>query len=83
MCTTAVCKANATLPESVQNFVKKLDESLDAKVVAAIDNAIAKIEAMPAPFVTNFKDSRNGEAVEACAELEEALSEVINAISNN
>lgn len=69
--------------KSVQNFVKKLDESLDAKVVAAIDNAIAKIEAMPAPFVTNFKDSRNGEAVEACAELEEALSEVIDAISNN
>ncbi|MBR1784197.1 MAG: peptidase M75 [Bacteroidales bacterium] len=69
--------------KSLQGYVKSLDASLDAKVVAAIDNALAKIDNMPAPFVNNFKDARNGEAVDACAELEEVLDEVIDAISNN
>ena len=69
--------------KSLQSFVKSLDKDLDAKVVAAIDNAMAKIEAMPAPFVNNYKNEKNGEAVKACAELEEALSEIIDAINNN
>ena len=68
---------------SVQAYVKSIDASLDAQVVAAINNALAKIDAMPAPFVTNFDNPKNGEAVEACAELEETLSAVIDAISNN
>ena len=69
--------------KSLQSLVKGLDKNLDAKVVAAIDNAIEKIDNMPAPFVTNYKNEKNGEAVEACAELDEVLSEVIDAISNN
>lgn len=69
--------------KSLHAYVKNMDESLDAKVIDAINTTIAKIEAMPAPFVTNFKDSKNGEAVEACAHLEETLSEIIDAINNN
>lgn len=69
--------------KSVQNYVKTLDASIDARIVAAINNALEKIDAMPAPFVNNYTDPKNGEAVEACAELEEAISEAIDAISKN
>lgn len=69
--------------KSVQNYVKTLDASIDARIVAAINNALEKVNAMPAPFVNNYTDPKNGEAVEACAELEEAISEAIDAISKN
>ncbi len=68
---------------SLHAYVKALDESLDAKVTDAINNALAKIDAMPAPFVEHYSDPKNGEAVEACAALESVLDEVIDAIGNN
>ena len=46
-------------------------------------NALAKIDAMPAPFVNNISNPANGEAMEACAALSEALDEVVEAIRNN
>lgn len=67
--------------KSVQAYVKAIDESVDAKIVSAINNAKEKVNAMPAPFVNNYTDPRNGEAVEACAELEEAVSAAIDAIN--
>ncbi|MCR5445626.1 MAG: peptidase M75 [Bacteroidales bacterium] len=67
--------------KSVQAYVKAIDESVDARIVSAINNAKEKINAMPAPFVNNYTDPRNGEAVEACAELEEAVSVAIDAIN--
>ena len=48
-----------------------------------IENALAKIQAMPAPFALLYSDPANGEAVEACAELSEALDEVIEAVRKN
>lgn len=68
---------------SIQNYVKALNANLDTRVVAAIDNALAKIAAMPAPFATHYADARNGEAVEACAELSSILEEVIDEINNH
>lgn len=68
---------------SLHAYVKAIDESLDAKVTDAINNALAKIDAMPAPFVEHYSDPKNGEAVEACAALESVLDEVIDAIGNN
>ncbi len=66
--------------KSLHSFVGTLDADLDAKVITAIDNALAKIQAMPAPFAIHFGDAANGEAVEACAALSETLDEVIDAI---
>ena len=67
--------------KSVQAYVKAIDESVASRIVSAINNAKEKVNAMPAPFVNNYTDPRNGEAVEACAELEEAVSAAIDAIN--
>ena len=69
--------------KSLHNYLNRLDAGLDSKVTNAIDNALAKINAMPAPFAMHYSDAANGEAVEACAELSDALSEAIDAIRNN
>lgn len=68
---------------SLHSMVKGLDENLDAKVLSAISNTLAKIDAMPAPFALHYSDAANGAAVEACAELSRTLDEVIDAIRNN
>ena len=69
--------------KSVHAFVKDINSALDARVVAAIDNALAKIDAMPAPFVQHYADAANGQAVEACNALSEVLDEVIETIRKN
>ena len=69
--------------KSMHNYVNKINASLDARVLNAIDNALAKIDAMPAPFVLHYSDAANGEAVEACSALSDVLGEAIEAIRNN
>ncbi len=69
--------------KSLHSYVNAIDASLDARVVDAINNAMAKIDAMPAPFALHYSEAANGEAVEACAALSETLDEVIDAIRNN
>ncbi|MBP5540378.1 MAG: peptidase M75 [Bacteroidales bacterium] len=69
--------------KSVHAFVKDINSSLDARVITAINNALAKIDAMPAPFVQHYADAANGEAVEACNALSEVLDEVIETIRKN
>lgn len=69
--------------KSMHNYVNKINASLDARVLNAIENALAKIDAMPAPFVLHFSDAANGEAVEACSALSDVLGEAIDAIRNN
>lgn len=69
--------------KSLHNYLKNLNAGLDSQVMAAIDNALAKIDAMPAPFALHYSEAANGEAVEACAELSDALGEAIDAIRNN
>ena len=68
--------------KSLYNYVNKINASLDARVLNAIDNALAKIDAMPAPFVLHYSDAANGEAVDACSALSDVLGEAINAIRN-
>lgn len=68
--------------KSLHNYVNKINVSLDARVLNAIDNALAKIDAMPAPFVLHYSDAANGEAVDACSALSDVLGEAINAIRN-
>lgn len=69
--------------KSLHSYLKSLNAGLDSQVMAAIDNALAKIEAMPAPFALHYSEAANGEAVEACAALSDALGEAIDAIRNN
>lgn len=66
--------------KSLHNYIKGIDGDLDAKVISAINNALEKIQAMPAPFALHYNETINGEAVEACAELSEILDEVIVAM---
>ncbi|MBR2959072.1 MAG: peptidase M75 [Bacteroidales bacterium] len=67
---------------SLHSYVKALDATLDQRVADAIALALAKIDAMPAPFVQHYSEAANGEAVEACAALSEVLDEVIDAMRN-
>ncbi|MDR0729975.1 MAG: peptidase M75 [Prevotellaceae bacterium] len=61
---------------SVSDYVKKEDAALDEKMRAAIQNAIAKIDAIPYPFAINYASAQAGEAMDACAELTDTLTEV-------
>ena len=61
---------------SIHNYLKDNNAELDTKVVNAINNALAKIQAMKAPFVTYYSDPSAGEAIEACDALSNALAEV-------
>lgn len=67
---------------SLHEYVKTMDANLDTKVVAAINNAKAKIKAMPVPFVQNYTNSANGDAIIACQALDDILSEVNTALRN-
>lgn len=59
---------------SVADYVKKVDPSLHAGVIAAIDNAVAKITAIPFPFAKNYTSTQAGEAMVACNELADVLT---------
>ena len=65
---------------SLHAYVKKMDKALDTEVEEAINNALAKIDAMPRPFVNNYTNPANGEAIEACQNLDEVLSKVNEAL---
>ena len=69
--------------KSLHKYLSDRNASLDATICAAIDNALAKIDAMPVPFVLNYSDAANGAAVEACAELSDALGTAIDYLRNN
>ena len=69
--------------KSMHKYVGDIDASLDAKVIDAINLALAKIDAMPAPFALHYSEAANGDAVAACAALSETLDEVIEALRNN
>ena len=67
---------------SVHNYVNKGNPMIDAKIIQAIDEALSKIDAMPAPFVEHYSNAANGAAVKACAELSDAIGEAIDMIRN-
>ncbi len=69
--------------KSLHSYVKDINASLDNRVTEAINNALAKIDAMPKPFVNNISAAANGQALEACTALSDVLDEVVEAIRNN
>lgn len=60
---------------SVSDYIKIIDPVLNTKVVDAITNAIAKIEAIPYPFDTNYSSTQAKAAMDACNELADILTE--------
>ena len=67
---------------TLHNYIKDIDSSLDSRVVNAIDNALVKINGMAAPFVLHYSDPSAGEAMEACQELSDVLAEAKDAIKD-
>ena len=65
---------------SLHAYVKKMDKALDNEVEEAINTALTKINAMPRPFVQNYTNPANGEAIEACQNLDDVLSKVNDAL---
>ena len=61
---------------SLHTYIKDYNAELDTKTLNAIENALAKINAMKAPFVQFYADASAGEAMEACQELSDVMSEV-------
>lgn len=60
---------------SVSDYIKIIDPVLNTKVVDAISNAIAKIEAIPYPFDTNYTSGQAETAMNACNDLADVLTE--------
>lgn len=69
--------------KSLHSYVKSIDSQLDNRIVEAINNALTKINGMAAPFVQNYSDPSAGEAMEACQDLSDVLSEAKNSIKDN
>ena len=61
---------------SVHNYIKDHNADLDTKAINTIENALAKINAMKAPFVQFYADASAGEAMAACQDLSDVMSEV-------
>ena len=61
---------------SLHTYIKDYNADLDTKTLNAIENALAKINAMKAPFVQFYADASAGEAMEACQELSDVMAEV-------
>jgi hypothetical protein len=68
---------------SLHGYMKKINADLDARVIEAINNAKAKINAMPRPFVKNCSNPANEEAILACQALDDILSEVNTELRQN
>jgi hypothetical protein len=66
---------------SISDYIKTVDSGLDTRIKNAINNAIAKIEAIPYPFAENFTSAKAGEAMEACNDLAGILGEAKGALN--
>ncbi|OJV79844.1 MAG: hypothetical protein BGO34_20265 [Bacteroidia bacterium 44-10] len=69
--------------KSLSDYVKSVEPTVDTKVKEAAVNAIAKIRAIPYPFEKNFTSTEAGEAMGACADLSEALTEAKSVLTRN
>ncbi len=61
--------------KSLHAYIKSVNSTLDTRLSEAIKNAEDKIAAMKAPFVLNYTDPSCAEAMTACRELADVLSE--------
>ncbi len=66
--------ATSAHSNSVSAYIRAVDPAADEAVIKAIDACIAAINAMPRPFVKNYKATEVTAAMEACDVLNEALT---------
>ena len=66
---------------SLSAYFKEVNPDLEKRISDAIDNAIAKIKAIPEPFIENFQNANCGAAIEAIQDLDTALSTAINELA--
>lgn len=60
---------------SLHDYLSEVNADLDKQVTDAIANALAKIKAMKAPFVLNYKEASCQEAIDACKVLDNVLTQ--------
>ena len=77
-------KVGATSPQSLSIFayIKSVDPTAADALQNALETCLSKINAMPKPFVLNYKDSKVGEAIDACGDLDDAIQAAKKAIRN-
>ena len=73
--------SNRDEDRSLHAYIASGNAELDTRVVNAINNALAKINAMKAPFVENYLDASAGVAMEACQKLSDVMAEVKEELS--
>lgn len=66
-------ESNRNSSNSPSAFIASKDSNADKAVKEAIANAKAKIQAVPKPFVQHYADSSVEDAMDACADLVDAL----------
>ena len=66
---------------SLSAYFKETNPDLEKRISDAIDNSIAKIRAIPEPFIENFQNENCAAAIEAIQELDTALSTAINELT--
>ena len=69
--------------KSIHSYLQKYNPTLDTKVVNSINNAIAKIQACPTPFVKNYTNPAVQTAITACSALSAVLVEANDYILKN
>ena len=70
-------EGNRDETNSLHAFISSRNPELDQRIVSAINTALEKIDAMPAPFVNNYTDPKNQEAIDACGAIDEAMQDAI------
>ncbi len=68
---------------SVSAYLAGVDKTADDGVIAAISKCLEKIDAMPKPFVNNYKDAKVKEAIDACSDLNDAIETARQALIND
>jgi predicted lipoprotein len=58
---------------SLSDYIKKINSGLDANLQAAMENTIAKIDAIREPFTESYTSTAAAEAINACNELLELM----------
>ena len=66
--------------KSLYKLIGTVKPELNAKVVKTIEDAIATVQDMAAPFVSHIKDPSAKAAMEACAAVDDVLGEVYEAL---
>ena len=67
---------------SLHAYIANGNTELDTRAVNAINDALAKINAMKAPFVQYYADASAGAAMEACQALSDVMAEVKEELAN-